>query len=337
MKKCIACALMSMVLAPNLATASMSVVKDHRGNVIAVDPWSYLDESVMWTSVRSSDPRGGNIHGYLKMKYTVSDNNWRHSAQHDGQDSFTFAQGVLRSDSLPDWYLAFYSGRTTQYRGAWEHQTYLSQDQWTQVIVGQELFYKNLRYGWDVMGGSVSLDDRWQARLKLFADLQMTDSLSLFGYAYQQIDHRRSGGTQNDRDVTSSQFEPGVQYILTNNTGIWLRQFFTSGRLDRDQWGDIDHRAWTTSTGIWHNFGKLSTTFSGGYGHYRKDNAREESDEVYQNSRYKYLRLSANYPITSRFTLSGEVTGSDVKQSGAWVNQGKAIVMDYKMMVDFNF
>jgi hypothetical protein len=69
------------------------------------------------------------------------------------------------------------------------------------------------------MGGSVSLDDRWQARVKIFADLQLTERASLFGYAYQQIDHRRSVGTQNDRDVNSFQFEPGAQYIINDSTG----------------------------------------------------------------------------------------------------------------------
>jgi hypothetical protein len=34
-------------------------MKDLSGKVIAVDPWSYLDEDVMWTSARSSNPAGG--------------------------------------------------------------------------------------------------------------------------------------------------------------------------------------------------------------------------------------------------------------------------------------
>lgn len=337
MKKYLVSAFMISLLSPGIAAASMSIVKDNAGNVVAVDPWSYLDETVMWTSARSSNPNGGKIHGVLKVKYAVEDNNWRHSHQHDGNDTLTFVQGVMRSDALPDWYLAFTSGRQTNYNGSWESQTYISQDQWTQVIVGRESFYKQLRYGWDVMGGSVSLDDRWQARLKLFADLQLTERASLFGYAYQQIDHRRRGGSQNDRDVNSFQFEPGAQYIINNTTGVWFRNLFSSGRLERNQWGDIKNKDWTASTGIWHNWGKLSTTLSGGYGHYKKDNASQSSSEVFQNTRYKFMKISANYPITSRFTLSGEVTGTELKQNGNWVTNGKAISTEYKMMIDYNF
>jgi len=92
------------------------------------------------------------------------------------------------------------------------------------------------------MGGSVSQDDRWQARVKIFADLQLTESASLFGYAYQQIDHRRSGGTQNDRDVNSFQFEPGAQYIINDSTGVWFRNLFSSGWLDCEQWGDTKNK-----------------------------------------------------------------------------------------------
>lgn len=337
MKKYIISVAITLLLSPGIAAASMSIIKDNAGKVIAVDPWSYIDESVMWTSARSSNPNGGTIHGVLKVKYAIKDNNWRQSHQHDGNDTLTFVQGVMRADALPDWYLAFTSGRKTNYDGSWESQTYISQDQWTQLILGHESFYKQLRYGWDVMGGSVSLDDRWQARVKIFADLQLTERASLFGYAYQQIDHRRSGASQNDRDINSSQFEPGAQYIINDSTGVWFRNLFSSGRLDRDQWGDIKNKEWTTSAGIWHNWDKLSTTFSSGYGHYRKYNASQNSSEVFQNTRYKFIKLSANYPITHRFTLSGEVTGTDLKQNGNWVVNGKSFTTEYKMMVDYNF
>lgn len=258
------------LMLPALANASMSIMKDPSGKVIAVDPWSYLDEDVMWTSARSSNPAGGRVHGQLKMKYAIEDNNWRNSHFHNGNDSLTFVQGVMRHDALPGWYLAFSEGRTTNYNGTWEDQSYLSQNQWTQLIIGHEYFYKRLRYGWDVMGGSASIEDRWQGRVKFFTDLRVTDNFSFFNYLYQQIDHRRSGGSQNDRDVRSFQIEPGVQYIINNNTGVWFRQQFASAILDRAQWGDIDEKSWTTSVGVWRNWGKLSTTLSGGYGHYKK-------------------------------------------------------------------
>ncbi len=67
------------LMLPALANASMSIMKDPSGKVIAVDPWSYLDEDVMWTSARSSNPAGGRVHGQLKMKYAIEDNNWRNS------------------------------------------------------------------------------------------------------------------------------------------------------------------------------------------------------------------------------------------------------------------
>ncbi|MFP2506812.1 OmpG porin family protein [Buttiauxella gaviniae] len=325
------------LLFPALANASMSIMKDLSGKVVAVDPWSYLDEDVMWTSARSSNPTGGRVHGQLKMKYTIEDNNWRNSHFHSGKDSLTFVQGVMHHDALPGWYLAFSEGRTTNYNGTWEDQTYLSQNQWTQLIIGHEYFYKRLRYGWDVMGGSSSIEDRWQGRIKLFTDLRVTDSLSFFNYLYQQVDHRRSGGSQNDRDVRSFQIEPGVQYIINNTTGVWFRQQFASAILDRAQWGDIDEKSWSTSFGVWHNWGRLSTTLSGGYGHFKKDNAQPEDGEVFQNTRNRYLKVSANYPLTSRFTVSGEVTGSLIKQSGSWVTNGDAIATDYKVMLDYNF
>ena len=337
MKNHLALAVIFSLMLPSLANASMSIMKDLSGTVIAVDPWSYLDEDVMWTSTRSSNPAGGRVHGQLKVKYAIEDNNWRNSHFHSGNDSLTFVQGVMRNDALPGWYLAFSEGRTTNYNGPWENQTYLSQNQWTQLIVGHEYFYKRLRYGWDVMGGSASIEDRWQARVKFFTDLRVTDNFSVFNYLYQQIDHRRSGGSQNDRDVRSFQAEPGIQYIINNTTGVWLRQKFASSVLDRAQWGDIDDKTSTTSMGIWHNWGKLSTTFSGGYGHYKKNNAQRDDAEVFQNTRDRFLKVSANYPLTARFTLSGEITGSLVNQSGSWVTNGDAITTDYKVMLDYNF
>lgn len=337
MKKYYALTVLLALMVSTFANASMSVVKDRSGNVIAVDPWSYLDEDVMWTSTRSSNPAGGSIHGQFKMKYAIEDNNWRHSDFHNGSDSLTFVQGVMRHNALPGWYLAFSEGRTTNYNGTWDDQTYLNQNQWTQLIVGHEYFYKRLRYGWDIMGASSSLKDYWQGRVKLFADLRLTDRFSFFAYLYPQIDHRRGGGSQNDRDIHSFQTEPGIQYIMSNTTGVWLRQRFFQATLDRAQWGDIDEKSWTTSLGIWHNLGKLSTTFSGGYGHYKKNNARAEDGEVFQNTRNRFLKVSANYPLTSRFTVSGEITSSWINQSGSWVTNGDAITTNYKLMLDYNF
>ena len=337
MKNYHALSVIFVLLFPALANASMSIMKDVSGKVIAVDPWSYLDEDVMWTSTRSSNPAGGRVHGQLKMKYAIEDNNWRNSHFHNGNDSLTFVQGVMRHDALPGWYLAFSEGRTTNYNGTWEDQTYLSQNQWTQLIVGHEYFYKRLRYGWDVMGGSSSLDDRWQGRVKFFTDLRVTDNFSFFNYLYQQIDHRRNGGSQNDRDRRSFQIEPGVQDIINTTPGAWFRKQFASAILGRAPWGDIEEKSWTTSLGVWHNWGKLSTTFSGGYGHYKKNNARVEDGEVFQNTRNRFLKLSANYPLTSRFTVSGEITGSLINQSGSWVTNGDALPTDYKLMLDYNF
>ena len=135
MKNYHALSVIFVLLFPALANASMSIMKDVSGKVIAVDPWSYLDEDVMWTSTRSSNPAGGRVHGQLKMKYSIEDNNWRNSHFHNGNDSLTFVQGVMRHDALPGWYLAFSEGRTTNYNGTWEDQTYLSQNQWTQLML----------------------------------------------------------------------------------------------------------------------------------------------------------------------------------------------------------
>jgi len=49
------------------------------------------------------------------------------------------------------------------------------------------------------------------------------------------------------------------------------------------------------------------------------------------------MKVSANYPLTHRFTVSGEVTGSLIKQSGSWVKNGDAITTEYKLMLDYNF
>ena len=47
MKNHHALAVIFSLMLPTLANASMSIMKDLSGNVIAVDPWSYLDEDVM--------------------------------------------------------------------------------------------------------------------------------------------------------------------------------------------------------------------------------------------------------------------------------------------------
>lgn len=66
MNKQHALALIFTLMLPTFSNASMSLMKDLSGKVVAVDPWSYLDEEVMWTSTRSSNPAGGRVHGQLK-------------------------------------------------------------------------------------------------------------------------------------------------------------------------------------------------------------------------------------------------------------------------------
>lgn len=325
------------LLIPSFANASMSLVKDPLGKVVAVDPWSYLDEDIMWTSTHSSNLAGGRVHGQLKVKYAIEDNNWRDTSFHSGNDSLTFVQGVLRHDSAPGWYLGFAEKRTTSYNGTWDDQQYLNQNQLTQLIIGREYYYHRLRFGWDVMGGSSSIEDRWQSRVKFFTDWRISDHISFFNYLYRQKEHRRYDGSQNDHDVLSSQIEPGIQYIINNTTGFWIRQQFSSSTLDRVQWGDIDDKSWTASLGIWHNWGKLSTTLSGGNSHYRKNNARKDDGEIFQDVRAKFLKVSASYPFANRFSVSGEVAGSLISQSGSWVTNGDSITTNYKLMLDYNF
>lgn len=322
---------------PSISNASMSLIRNVSGEVISVDPWSYLDEEDMWTVTRSSNPEGGSVHGQFKFKYSIEDNNWRDSGFHSGSDSLTFIQAVMHHDEAPGWYLAFSDNRTTNYNGSWESQNYLSQDQSTQLILGHEYTYQRLRYGWDVMGGSTSLDDRWQTRVKFFTDYRMTDKFSFFNYLYKQLDHRRNGGEQNDRDIDSFKIEPGVQYIVNDDTGIWFRQQFASSTLDRAQWGDIDTKSWSASIGVWKNWGKLSTSLSGGHGHYKKNNAREEDGEIFHETRDRFIKASINYPFARRFSISGEITGSKIEQNGSWVINGNAITTNYKFMLDYNF
>ncbi|MNE56257.1 hypothetical protein D3C80_1511520 [compost metagenome] len=128
-----------------------------------------------------------------------------------------------------------------------------------------------------------------------------------------------------------------MQYIINNTTGVWLRQNFYYANLDREQWGDIDTKSWTASAGIWHNWGDLSTTLSGGYGHYKKFNALADVNEVFEDSRNRFIKLSANYPLSDRFSISGEITGSSIEQTGLWVTNGDSITTEYKLMLDYNF
>ena len=49
------------------------------------------------------------------------------------------------------------------------------------------------------------------------------------------------------------------------------------------------------------------------------------------------MKLTANYPITHRFTLSGELTGALIEQQGLWVTNGEAVNTECKVMIDYNF
>ena len=336
MKKSLLLSAMIAMALPTIASASMSVIKDHSGKVVAVDPWSYLDEDVMWTTTRSSNNAGGKVHGQIKMKYAIEDNNWKDSSFNNGSSTFTFAQGVFRHDSLPGWYLGMSNGRTTNYNGTWDNQEFNDLEQWTQLVIGHEAFYEDLRYGVEVMGGSATKDNFWQGRAKLYLDWQIGGGLSFFSYAYSHIDHRRNA-SDNDQDKYSFKVEPGLQYIINNTTGVWVRQQFAGATLDRVEFGDVKEKSTTTSLGIWHNWGKLSTTLSGGFSHYRKFNASYESNEVFQETRERFMKLTANYPITQRFTLSGELTGALIEQQGLWVTNGEAVNTECKVMIDYNF
>lgn len=119
MKNHHALAVICALMLPILANASMSIMKDLSGKVVAVDPWSYLDEDVMWTSTQSSNRAGGRVHGQLKMKYAIEDNNWRDSQFHNGSDSLTFVQGLCATMLYPAgiWHSLKAEQRTTTVRG----------------------------------------------------------------------------------------------------------------------------------------------------------------------------------------------------------------------------
>lgn len=333
-------ALLAITVLPMTGQAAMDIMRNDEGTVIGVNPWSYLDEEIMWTTAQSSYAHGGKVHGNIKSKFEVTDTNWKNNTTHDGSDNFVLSQAVLRHDSLPSWYLAFYNGRETEYQGSFTSQKYEQQTQRTQLIFGYNHQISRGDVGAELLVGSESLNERWQVRYKLYGTYRLTDRLSMFSYFYQDLQHKRSAGADwvNDTDVTTSEIEPGLQYIITDSTGVWLRSRYSEGKLERKQWGNINDQDWTTSVGVWHNWdNSLTTTLHSGIGHYRKYNARPDDGEVFQNTRYKYVALGANYPISKRFNISGEVKASDDKQSGSWVTSGKAINMSYMLSADFNF
>ncbi|MBJ7220958.1 MULTISPECIES: OmpG porin family protein [unclassified Brenneria] len=332
--------LLTIALLPAASQAAMDIMRNDNGTVVGVNPWSYLNEDVMWTTTRSSYPHGGKVHGNIKSKLEITDSNWKNSATHNGADNFVLSQAVLRHDSLPPWYLAFYNARETEYQGGFTSQRYERQTQRTQLIFGYEHPFARGSVGAELLGGSESLNERWQVRYKLYGTYRLTDRLAMFGYLYQDLQHKRSAGGEfiNDTDISTSEIEPGIQYIITDSTGVWLRSRYSEATMQRKQWGDINDQDWTTRIGVWHNWDSgLTTTLHSGIGHYRKYNANKTDGEVFQNTRYKYAALGATYPVSKRFTVAGEVKASDDKQGGSWVTNGKAINMSYMLSADFNF
>ncbi|KAA8995606.1 hypothetical protein FJU30_23890 [Affinibrenneria salicis] len=333
-------ALIAIALLPAAGHGAMDITRDDNGNVVDVYPWSYQNEEIMWTTTRSSYPHGGKVHGNIKSKLEISDSNWKNSAGHNGANNFVLSQAVLRQDNLPGWYLAFYNARETEYQGGFDNQRYDRQTQRTQLIFGYEHQFARGTLGAEILGGSESLNERWQTRYKLYGTWRIAERLSTFGYLYQDLQHKRSSGADyiNDTDVFTTEIEPGIQYIISDDTGVWLRSRYMEGKMERKQWGNINDQEWTTRIGVWHNWDNgLTTTLHSGIGHYRKYNARKDDGEVFQNTRYKYIALGADYPISKRFNIAGEVKGADEKQAGSWVTNGKAINMYYMLSVDFNF
>lgn len=338
MNKLLALSFCAGLMIPAISNASMSVMENSKGEVIGVDPWSYLDETNMWTTTRSSYPVGGYVHGQYKMKYTVDTADWQGEDFNKSSDTLTLGQAVLRFDEFPNWYLAFSHGRKTNYRDSFNDHSYDSQYNWTEVFVGREFFMKNLRLGGDLSLGSNSFDNVWTGKGKIFADYRLTDKFSVFAYAYKQINLRRNDNNTHDLQMEYTAFEPGIQYIINNDTGVFFRHYFEYGNADREIYTDAIDRAWLAYGGIWHNFGKLSTTLSGGYGHYRLYEGRADVDrEIFKDQWTRYAKITANYPITNRFTLSGEITGNYVTHKGTWLHNGESLDMEYKVMLDFNF
>lgn len=325
-------------LVPAASQASMSIMENAKGEVIGVDPWSYLDEGTMWTTTRSSYPVGGYVHGQYKMKYTVDTADWRGENFSKSSDTITFGQGVVRFEEFPNWYLAFSHGRKTNYTSYYEDHTYESQNNWTELFLGREFYFKRLRLGADLGLGSASLDNVWMGKGKIYADYRITNKLSVFGYVYQQINLRRNDNSSHDLQMKTLAFEPGIQYIINNDTGVFIRHYFERGSADREIWADGVTRAWLLSGGMWHNFGRLSTTLSAGYGHYRFFEGKADVDrEIFKDQWTRYAKITANYPLSTRFTLSGEITGNYVANDGTWLRQGDVLNMEYKLMLDFNF
>lgn len=327
---------------PIASMASMNVIRENSGKVISVNPWSYLDEEVMWASVYSSNPDGGKINGYIKAKY-ATEFSYIKNHTHHVNDNITFAQGVFRSHDLPGWYLGFSSNRNANYSGPYGRYEYQNSTFNTEVVVGKEFRYDNIRFGAEVMGGYQSSgfsDDQgkigyWNARLKLFTDIQIDDHFSIFGYVYQQFDRKRIRNDENDRDSRSTVIEPGIQYIINNNNGVWIRTHASFARLEREKWGNIKDKDNVTSIGYWNIWDRLQTSISTGIGKYKKYNS--QNSEIFYNRNYNYVQLNATYPITDRFTLYGEVKRMHLNEIGNWSTNSKGNIYNYKAMIDFNF
>lgn len=322
--------------------ASMNVIRDSADNIISVNPWSYLDEDIMWSAVYSSNPHGEKINGFIKAKYAATLNHIQ-GQKHTSNDEITFAQAVFRTQDLPGWYLGITGDRNAKYSSSLGSHKYESNVYNTQMVVGKESRYNNIRVGADVMGGYQSSgfeDDQgkvsiWNGRFKIYTDIQLTDSLSIFGYTYYQMDKRRNRNSENDRNSHSVAVEPGIQYIINNSNGVWIRTNYHHNSLQRNNWGNINDKTNYTTIGYWHIWGNLQTSISAGYGKF--DQYNDSVNEVFYDRHYNTVQLNATYPLNDRFTLYGEIKRMHLNESGSWSTDSKGNIYNYKAMIDFNF
>lgn len=81
----------------------------------------------------------------------------------------------------------------------------------------------------------------------------------------------------------------------------------------------------------------LQTSISFGIGSEDKYNADHNYSEIFYDAHKNYIQIDATYPITDRFTLSGQVKRTHLNQSGAWTEESKGNIYNYSLMIDFNF
>ncbi|MGL4448978.1 MAG: OmpG porin family protein [Shewanella sp.] len=257
----------------------------------------------------------GKFHGSLGSNMEVEHVD-REDGLAEGKIKFTLAQGNFRHDDLQGWDFGFYSGREELYNGNITHANYnRGVNSIHELFVNRTYKMQSGYYGWGTKLAMESADKRTTPEVKIFGGYNITERLTASGYAMYHVEYKRNAG-----EFDYWEMEPGLGYKLNETTGMWLNVRYQEGQWQPKSGNNENEREWFIKPGVWHNWGKLTTSLWGEFGIFDKE--KDGNSDPLWREKYAKYGVSANYPLTTAWNVFGEFSYKSISYDNYDYNNG---------------